>query len=538
MPSTPTTKSQVQAYQFVLRRMQSALVRRDAVMLHDPMRTHSRATIVGVVLSAIAMLGFVIFGFFRPAPTAPESGIVVGEQSGSIYVVTSNPRKLIPTFNLASARLILMAQQQQSGEGGGQQSGAVQVADAKVVPDEQLKDIPRGRLQGIPDGPQLLPTKDQMISPRWAVCDQITLDSTLTDEEARKDAEISTTVFAGLQNYGRELGVREGLLVEAEDGRNYLIYRQQNTQAGVGNAVRAEVDLNDAAVRSALRLQPDQVRQISLGLLNAIPAVAKLTTPRIEGAGEATQGFNLDALPVGAVFQVNRTDRILHYVVLRAGVQEIPQAAAEMIRSADTQTDVVPSVHPDKLQSVPTLTQGQPGTIDLRHYPQFTPEIIDQSLRGVSCLGWSVQGEGSERNAHTAVYVESQLPGPKDGQNNAQVVGIGTPAPDNWKIDSFYLQPGFAAVVRSATTADTFGRGSIQLISDRGMRYSIPTQAIAEHLGFAPDDLQPAPESIIKLLPVGASLNPQSVMRTFDSVPVDPEAGTFEEAPQAASGGN
>jgi len=54
MPSTPTTKSQVQAYQFVLRRMQSALVRRDAVMLHDPMRTHSRATVVGVVLGVLS----------------------------------------------------------------------------------------------------------------------------------------------------------------------------------------------------------------------------------------------------------------------------------------------------------------------------------------------------------------------------------------------------------------------------------------------------------------------------------------------------
>ena len=48
MPSTPTTKSQVQAYRFVLRRMQSALVRKDAVMLHEPMRMHTRATIAGV----------------------------------------------------------------------------------------------------------------------------------------------------------------------------------------------------------------------------------------------------------------------------------------------------------------------------------------------------------------------------------------------------------------------------------------------------------------------------------------------------------
>src|SRR5690606_41545612 len=94
MPSTPTTKSQVQAYQFVLRRMQSALVRKDAVMLHDPMRTHSRATIVGVVLSCLGMLAFIIVGFFKPDPKPPASGIVIGEQSGSVYVVADDQRKL------------------------------------------------------------------------------------------------------------------------------------------------------------------------------------------------------------------------------------------------------------------------------------------------------------------------------------------------------------------------------------------------------------------------------------------------------------
>ena len=32
--------------------------------------------------------------------------IVIGEQSGTVYVVAGNPKKLIPTFNLASARLL------------------------------------------------------------------------------------------------------------------------------------------------------------------------------------------------------------------------------------------------------------------------------------------------------------------------------------------------------------------------------------------------------------------------------------------------
>ncbi|HVW45270.1 MAG TPA: type VII secretion protein EccB, partial [Amycolatopsis sp.] len=167
MPSTPTTKSQVQAYRFVLRRMQSALVRRDSVMLHDPMRTHGRATVIGVLLGILGLLGFVIFGLISPSPGVPDSGIVIGKQSGTIYVVSGNPKSLTPTFNLASARLLLMSQQ--NGGGG-------TVADPTVVPDDSLKGIPHNRRTGIVDGPQLLPTTDQRISDDWGVCDQLLIN--------------------------------------------------------------------------------------------------------------------------------------------------------------------------------------------------------------------------------------------------------------------------------------------------------------------------------------------------------------------------
>src|SRR5690349_1214204 len=165
MPSTPTTKSQVQAYRFVLRRMQSALVRKDAVMLHDPMRTHSRATVVGVCIAGIGLIGFLIWGILAPQAKAPTSdGIVIGKPSGQVYVLLAKPdRKLIPVFNLASARLLLMAQQQEGAQNqsggaatppassGG--SGGGKVVTPTVVDDNQLRDIPKGRKVGIADGP-------------------------------------------------------------------------------------------------------------------------------------------------------------------------------------------------------------------------------------------------------------------------------------------------------------------------------------------------------------------------------------------------
>ncbi|PXY32211.1 type VII secretion protein EccB [Prauserella muralis] len=542
MPSTPTTKSQVQAYQFVLRRMQSALVRKDSVMLHDPMRTHSRATIVGVVLSALAMLGFVIFGFFKPAPKAPDSGIVIGEQSGSVYVVAGNPKKLIPTFNLASARLMLMAQQG-GGEGGAaqQQGGAVQAVEPEVVPDEQLKDIPRGRLQGIPNGPELLPNQDQLISTDWAVCDEIVMDETVPDELARQNATTETTVFAGNTNLGSQLSQEQALLVTADDGKTYLVYRQgPEPEDGSANAVRAEVDLSDEAVRQALELDPSDARHISTGLLNAIPAVGELKAPEIEGAGSATSGFNIDALPVGSVFRIPRTEGSDYYVVSRSGVQQVPQAVAELTRFKNTTTGAgggIPAVNPDQLTNMPFVEPGSEEYLDVGYYPQSVPSVLSPRQHPVSCLGWTVVGEGASEAVRTAVYVRSVMPGPKNAQGQPQLVKIGTPGPDGWKIDYFHMRPGFAAAVRSATTAETFGKGSIQLISDRGMRYSVPNQATATALGLT--DLRPAPESIIKLLPVGASLNTQDVMRTYDAIPVDPEGGTIvQEEGAAAAGGN
>lgn len=70
MPTDPTTTSQVQAYRFVLRRMESALVRKDAVMLHEPMRHHLRATAVGLLVAALLLVAFFVFNKVHPSGAA------------------------------------------------------------------------------------------------------------------------------------------------------------------------------------------------------------------------------------------------------------------------------------------------------------------------------------------------------------------------------------------------------------------------------------------------------------------------------------
>ncbi|MEC3979121.1 type VII secretion protein EccB [Amycolatopsis sp. H20-H5] len=549
MPSTPTTKSQVQAYKFVLRRMQSALVRRDAVMLHDPMRTHTRATIVGVVLGGLGMVVFIVWGLLSPAPTVPQAGnIVIGEQSGTVYVVTGNPIRLIPTFNLASARLYLMAQKQQAAQQAGGSSGAPapaaaapaapDVKNATVVSDEQLKNIPRGKLTGIPDGPQLMPTDNQLISPDWAVCDEVKLDPQLPVPDSINKTE--TTVFAGVPNLGaRELGENEALLANADNGKNYLIYRlQASPNQPNANTVRAEIDPGKSyAVSSALKL-PAKGRKISRGLLNAIPEVAQLTSPQITGQGAQPTGFSLDGLTVGQVFETQPTAGPADsWVIAQDGIQKISPAAADILRAGRGGSNSPPTLGLDKLSNVKVLGPTDNGYLAVGDYPRTVPVVLDATKGSpVSCLGWSLTGADTSLDSHTSVFVSDKLPGPKYPDGTSKAVKVSTRGPNGLPIDGFYMPSGFAAVVQSATNKATFGKGAIQLISDRGIRYGVPDVATANGIGLG--NRKPAPETIIGLLPPGSSLNTQAVRREFDTVPIDPNAGSFPSSTAAAPAGN
>ncbi|WP_026316282.1 type VII secretion protein EccB [Actinokineospora enzanensis] len=524
MPSTPTTKSQVQAYRFVLRRMQSALVRKDAVMLHDPMRTHSRATVVGVCVAAVGMIGFLVYGLLSPAPTLPDkSGIIIAEPSGSVYVLltdTERGKVLVPTFNLASARLLMVARSNPQGQQAGSQTngggGTAAPAEAQIIPDSKLVDIPRDRLTGIQDGPQLLPDGSQRISNDWAVCDEYQLDTSLINSASQN--KIETTVLGGVKDLGPELADTEALLVQAPTKKTYLVYRTPAT-ANIKNAntVRAEVKMSNSNMRSALNLKDDAIRQITVGLLNAIPEAPELAPPAIDGQGGPSQ-VDINGLPVGSVMRVERAGGVDYYVLLRDGVQQIKKTTADLIRFTATAGGAdITKVSPDKIPAA--LVRGR---IDDSSFPEVVPEALSPVNYPVACLGWSVVGEGRDADQHTEVHVGKQLRVPLTSSGRPASIPISSPSADGERLDHFYLPPGRAAVVRGATSKQDFATGPIYLISDRGVKFGVPDQRTAQALGLAQQ--VPAPDAIVRLLPNGASLNTRDVLQTYDVVPVAPGA--------------
>lgn len=515
MASTPTTKSQVQAYRFVLKRMESALVRRDAVMLHDPMRTHLRAAIVGLCLAVVAVAGVFIYGFFEPkGALSGQDQIVLGSDSGALYVLVNNPsRRLIPVTNLASARLILIRQ-----AGGGPAAAAAAKVDR--VKDEVLKNIPREPLAGIPGAPGDIPGATDLVDPRWTLCDTTVQDQSLPDRERIRRPTIETTALVGTDPVGRPLAPREAVLLRSSTDEYFLVF----------DGRRARVDVTSAAVRQAFGianvaggLMRDE-RQVSTGLLNAIPEAPALVSP-ITALAKPSGFPELGGQPVGTVAEVVEVDdKRTYYVILDGGVQEVPKSLAQLIRyTVSTSTEFF-AVTPEDIAKV-----NKVDVLDTEGFPTEVPSIMRVADTRVACLHWSIV-DGQQR---TAITVGSQLNLP-DGQKPVRLAQYDGSAD---RLDHVFLPTGRGAAVRGVAPGQPADTGTIFLVTDTGAKFGVPNWNggsaldLARALGLT--TIQPAPEAILRLLPTGPALDPDQAVRTFDTVPVADTGGASLPAPDA-----
>ncbi|HYZ08872.1 MAG TPA: type VII secretion protein EccB [Pseudonocardiaceae bacterium] len=486
MARNPTTKSQVQAYQFVLRRMESALVRKDAVMLHEPMRTHLRAAAVGLIIGVLGVAAFFVVGLFAPDDDLGDSSIVVGKQSGAIYVVQqAEPRRLIPVRNLASARLLLASPAFSSG------AGPAGAAEVKAVEDSSLADLPRAPLTGIEGAPAYLPGPDRQVDPEWAVCD------TAPRDVRGPTPAITTTALVGVPRPGQQLGEERALLAEAATGTVYLLF----------DGKRARANLADPAVRNAFGLADIEPRPVSTSLLNAIPESDALVPPEILGAGDPAPFPGVSGQDIGDVFQVDFVggpER--YYLILAEGKQRVTRGVANLIRYDRSNDLEIPLVTPEDSTSVPDAPR--PDQIDFTGYPEQVPEIVPVAESRVACLTWTPPG-GQEPATTITISDQIELDG------GMLPVDVLPSVPGEVIADEVFLPPSKGALVRGVVPGQDPGSGAIFLVTDQGYRYGIPTIEVAKALGLG-ERTQPAPEAILDLLPIGPPLDPQAALELFD----------------------
>src|ERR1044071_7259125 len=99
------TRHQVSGWRFVMRRIASGVALHDTRMLVDPLRTQTRAVLVGALVLITALAGCFVFSLIRPSGVAGNDVVLADRSTAALYVKVGD--RLHPVLNLASARLIV-----------------------------------------------------------------------------------------------------------------------------------------------------------------------------------------------------------------------------------------------------------------------------------------------------------------------------------------------------------------------------------------------------------------------------------------------
>ncbi len=396
--SEPPTPSRVHAQRVVTRRLEAALVGRDP---HadpsgaDPGRTRRRALVVGAALGVLALGVAAVVGLVRGDGDWRAAAIVRGTPSGVLYVVAHGPDRLVPTTDLASARLLAAGVEParadpSSGEGG-------EATDPTPVRDDTLAAAPRTAPAGLAGAPSELPdTGTVPAADAWAVCDAVRA----ADGGGPPDPAVlrrATAVLGGFPELGRPLGDDEAVLLRGEDGVTWL----------VDDGHRAALDPTQGAVVRALGIAGEPARPAGSALLGTLPVAAPLVPPRVAGAGlppseAATRALGL---AVGSVATAGPASAPRFVLVLDRGVQEVPAVVAQLVRFADPTPGADPGI-----ATIPAARVDQVPRavgVDLGAYPRAFPRLLGADEAPVVCARPS-----AAPGVPTGITVAGALPTP------------------------------------------------------------------------------------------------------------------------------
>lgn len=482
MAAQRSTKVQVQAYRFGVRRVEHAVQTGVAYRqnLHGP--RHGLAMVIGVVVSGLVLAGFAVYGFIKPAPSIRDAKVLVDTDSGSAFVVRGGI--VYPALNLASAML--------AADADGTGIGAV-----RQVNQATLADLPRGQLLGIPGAPHQVPTETTLAADTWTVCDVVTPDPAAAPGMTLLP---TTTVTVGLAQ--RRSATDAATVLATPDGRTfYLLFDGRRALIA---------DPNDRVVSEGLGLDTATARRISVGLLNAIPEVPAIIRPAIPSMGSPTT-LGTRALRVGDVVTVDRaTAGTAHVVVFADGTQEVSPALADLIRTASGQTSTPITVSPSELASVGRTAKP----LDLGAYPTHRPELTSLATAPALCLDWRVVDGTIVRQ----VYAAPSVPLPA-GAVPVPAPPTTSPAPaDTGAADAVYLPPGQGLVIGQATDGVTPNTGNLFLVTDQGIKYPVASLEALGALGLG-RTIAPAPAELVALLPLGPTLDRAPARRFFGEAP-------------------
>lgn len=489
------TRHQVSGWRFVMRRRASGVALHDTRMLVDPLRTQSRAVLVGALLLVTGLAGCFIFSLIRPAGDAGDSAILADRETAALYVRLGD--QVHPVLNLTSARLI-----------------ADRPDKPTTVKSSEIDQFARGNLIGIPGAPERM-VQNTARDAEWTVCD------------AASGPAVGVTVIAGALD---DSGERATAL---PDGQAVLVRNDGGPNAGtwlLWDGRRSKVDLADRAVTDALGIGTGAPapRAIAPGLFNAVPEAPALIVPAIAGAG-GQPGYPLPVpAQIGSVVAAFDADNTLrHYAVLAEGLQPISPVLAAILRNANSYgLAQPPRLGADDVARLPVAS-----AIDVDAYPAGPVGLVDSAAAPLTCARWShpVDATGGTLDLLTGAALPVA-----DGLRPVQLVGGGAGVTANRVV----LAPGTGFLVQTVgqdvrQQPASPAAGSLFWVGDTGVRYGIDQDSDQDTLGalgLVPPPL-PIPWAMLNQFAAGPTLSRADALLAHDGLEPDPSPAVIRETP-------
>jgi type VII secretion protein EccB len=467
-----TERDQIQANQFMRRRLVSALATGDANHPTSPSRRLVLGTVMGAVAVLLVAAGFGMIGVLKPTGSVDwrQPGQVILEQGTGAHFVLGSDGLLHPVINEASALLL---------------AGADKTVTASA---SALSAAPRGATLGIPGAPDSLPSASGLLSLTLVTC------SSVTAGQSAAAAPTSSVLLAGANSAAgalagmRALSSRQGLLVQAPGSVSYL----------VAGGYRYQMPTSAAAV--ALGYQNVAPVPVAPGWLTTLPLGRDLSLVAVPGAGSPGPAVGGTATRVG---QVLTTSSALggpaeYYLVRASGLELITQTEAVLVLGDTANAAAYPGaaqkVLPSSLAAVASAPQ-QPAGDDASGYPAEIPSPADA---GFGTVVVCAAGDGRDV---ASVAVGPALPLPPGGR--AMATGA---RPGDGVAGQVYVPPGSGALV-AAQAAPGAPTTTTYLVTDEGIKFPVADAAARSSLGYGSVTPVPVSTTLLDLLPTGPALD-------------------------------
>lgn len=493
------TRHQVTGWRFVMRRIASGVALHDTRMLVDPLRTQTRAVLVGALVLITALAGCFVFSLIRPGGVAGDDAILADRTTSALYVRLGE--QLHPVLNLTSARLI-----------------AGRPDNPSQVKTSEIDQFPRGNLLGIPGAPERM-VQNTTRDADWTVCDGVS------------GPAAGVTMIAGPPADGGERAV------PLPDDKAILVANPSGPNAGtwlLWDGRRSAIDMNDRAVTSGLGFgtEPAPARPIAAGLFNAVPEAPALRPPNVPGAGEPPRYPLPVPAPVGAVVAAFAADNTLrHYAVLGDGLQPISPVLAAIMRNANSYgLDQPPRLAADEIARVPVA-----NVIDTDAYPNEPLTLVDAADAPLTCARWTRPADATSATLDLRSGVTLPV---SDELRAVSLVGAGAGTTANRVV----LAPGRGYLVQTVgqdgggASTQSAG-GALFWLSDVGVRYGLDEQGddttnsgAVSALGLTAPGV-PIPWSMLSQFAPGPTLSRGDALLAHDALAADPNPAVVRENP-------